>query len=52
MRLDKHVAIIGSGIHLTFDADEMKGDREERLDERALAPQPYNDLQGLCDTYR
>jgi len=31
MRLDKHVAINGGGIHVTFDADEMKGDRELEL---------------------
>jgi len=31
MRLDKHVAINGGGIHISFDADEMKGDRELEL---------------------
>jgi integrase len=31
MRLDKHVAISGGGIHITFDADEVKGGRELEL---------------------
>jgi hypothetical protein len=31
---------------------EMKGDREDRLEERAFAVHPYSDLRDLCDTYR
>jgi hypothetical protein len=30
---------------------ELKSDREERLDERALAPDPRADLLALCDAY-
>jgi len=53
MRLDKHVTINGSAIHVAFDEDEMKGNRELELRlPESLAPAFLNYLSAVRPRFR